>query len=59
MLKAADSSLLLLGHLDKMCQVRSFGKMIEELGAENTEGDDDKKFRVAPLYIRLCQHPDS
>jgi hypothetical protein len=25
-------------------------KMIEELGAENTEGDDDENFRVAPLY---------
>jgi hypothetical protein len=33
--------------------------MLEELDAENTEGDDDENFRkVALLYTRLCQHPD-
>jgi hypothetical protein len=37
-------------------------KMIKELGAENTEGDDDKNFGgVAPLYLSVCaniQTPD-
>ena len=31
------------------------GKMIEELGDENTEGDDDENFGgVAPLYPSVC-----
>jgi hypothetical protein len=38
--------------------VRRFGKMPEELDAENTEGDDDENFqRNCTLYIRLRQHP--
>ena len=35
-------------------KVKRFGKMIEELDAENIEGDDDENFRgIASLYIRL------
>jgi hypothetical protein len=32
-------------------RARGFGKMLEELDAENKEGDDDENFRgIAPLY---------
>jgi hypothetical protein len=31
--------------------VRRFGKMIEELDAENAEGDNDKNFREVALEV--------
>jgi hypothetical protein len=32
-------------------RARGFGKMLEELDAENKDGDDDENFRgIAPLY---------
>jgi hypothetical protein len=46
--------------VEKIYRVKRFGKMIEDLDAENTEGDDDENFRgITPLYIRLRQHQNS
>jgi hypothetical protein len=45
-----DDRLLYVRARQDIYWVRRFGKMVEELDAENTEGDDDGNFRgIAPF----------